>query len=458
MAYISFDPWLQKENGKFDSLADEDIVTITGESETAFREWRKTGLKERSNLLVSLGNHLREEKEQYAGIITSEMGKVITQAVAEIEKCASLCYYYAENLEKYSTAEKRKSSAAESYVFYEPQGVIIGVMPWNFPWWQAMRFLVPVIAGGNTALLKHASNVPICAISIQRAFTLAGFPENVCRNLFADYRHVDMLLRSSAIRGISLTGSNNAGRKVAASAGDALKKSVLELGGSDPVIVMDDADLEASAEGALFARFQNCGQSCIAGKRLLVHSGIYKPFVELLKYKTESVKVGNPYEKDTFIGPMVNEQSLVDLDRQVGETLSMGGELITGGARLLPDKPVYMPTVIVNAHKDSPLMKEEVFGPAVSVTEFKDTGEAVRLANDTIFGLGASVWTRNRELAMIIASAIDTGTVAINGFVRSDPALPFGGVRESGYGRELSAEGFREFLNIKTVSVYSQGI
>jgi len=452
--YISYDPYNQKENGRFDCFDESQISDIISLLNSGWQRWRLTSSVEKIELLKLLGNLLIMEKKKHAEIITSEMGKPVSQAMAEIEKCAALCFYYGEHLEEFSSPEKRLSYASESYVRYEPQGIILGIMPWNFPYWQAMRFIVPVIAGGNAVLLKHASNVPVCAQNIERIIREAGFPEDIFRNIFADYSQIENIIARPEVRGVSLTGSNSAGKRIAEIAGRNLKKSVLELGGSDPFIIMSDADLYAAAEAVVFSRYQNCGQSCIAAKRLFVHVSVFDSFLSVLAEKVRNLRCGDPNDPDTFIGPMVNENALKELHRQVIKTLSTGASAITGGSRYSSDKPIYNPTILTGVPDDSPLVCEEVFGPVIPVMKFSDTEDVIRRANNSLYGLGASIWTRDKSLAMKIASKIDSGTIAINGFVRSDPALPFGGVKESGYGRELSVEGFREFLNIKTVSFF----
>jgi succinate-semialdehyde dehydrogenase / glutarate-semialdehyde dehydrogenase len=454
MSYLSFDHYLQRKNAEFGIISDSEITEIITRQYSSWRKWRLSPIKERVKMLKSLGDLLLTQKKQHAETITSEMGKPISQALAEVEKCAVLCFYYADHLSDFLSPEERVSSARESYLFYEPQGIILGIMPWNFPYWQALRFIIPTLAGGNGVLLKHASNVPLCAMNIESIISEAGFPKDIFRNLFVGYSQIESIISRPEVRGVSLTGSNVAGKKVAENAGRNLKKLVLELGGSDPFIILPDADIDAAAEAALLSRFQNCGQSCIAAKRLFVHSDIYSDFLSVFSEKVEKIKCGDPYSSDTFIGPMVNENALIEVRNQVIETLTMGARLITGGKRYSSDSPIYCPTIIADVPENSPLLSEEVFGPVIPVVQFSDMDELILKANKTSFGLGASVWTRNKYLAMTIASKIDSGTVAINGFVRSDPALPFGGVKDSGYGRELSVEGFREFLNVKTVSVF----
>ncbi len=454
MEYISFDPYYRKENARFSTITDEQIATIIKESHLAWEKWSAEAIVKKRNLLKAAGQLLVREKEIHAHTIVSEMGKPVAQAIAEVEKCGSLCLYYADKIEKFSAPEKRASSHSESIVRYDPQGIILGIMPWNFPYWQAFRFIIPVIAGGNTVLLKHASGVPLCTLNIEKLFIEAGFPENIVRTLFVSHDQLEKIISRPEIRGVSLTGSTEAGRNIAATAGKFLKKAVLELGGSDPFIIFKDADLPRAADAAAFGRFQNCGQSCIAAKRLFVESDVLEVFLQLFTDRVKKIKCGDPYNSDTFIGPMVNEAAVRELEEQVMRSTSDGTIILTGGKRLAEGGYIYLPTVVCELPDDAPLLREEVFGPVIPVTQFSGVEEVIAMANNSTFGLGASIWTWNTDLALEIASKLDTGTVAINGIVKSDPALPFGGVKDSGFGRELSVEGFREFLNIKTVSIF----
>jgi len=454
MTYISYDPFLRKENSRFNLLGNEELDNVISD---VHKSWPGSSSGEpgvRKGLLQELGNIIIKEKEKHARLIVSEMGKPISQALSEIEKCSSLCYYYANNLERFAKSDTRESSAAESLVYYQPQGIILGIMPWNFPYWQAMRCIVPLVASGNAVLLKHASNVPVCSQNIELLFRKAGFPADLVKSIFVSYEQVERIISMREIRGVSLTGSTGAGSKIAGIAGKYLKKTVLELGGSDPFIVFRDADLEAAASAAVFSRFQNCGQSCIAAKRLYVESPVYNDFLEIFSEKIRQIKCGDPYDPDTFVGPMVNETALAELKEQVAKALEEGAELVVGGDCYSDGTLIFNPTVITNVAENSVLVREEIFGPVIPVMEFFDIGEVIAKANNSDFGLGASVWTTDRDKALAIADRLDTGTVAVNGFVRSDPALPFGGLKGSGFGRELSMEGFREFLNIKTVSFF----
>lgn len=350
-------------------------------------------------MLLSLSGNLISNREEYAVLMACEMGKPIRQGVAEIDKCALLCRYYAENAEKMAAPEKRMSSACESYIHYAPQGIILGIMPWNFPFWQVFRFIVPTLAGGNGALLKHASNVPRCALAIEASVIAAGFPKHLFRTVFPSHNQVSELISSPFIRGVSLTGSNNAGIKIASEAGRNLKKVVMELGGSDPFIVFPDANLEDAIEAAVASRFQNCGQSCIAAKRLIIHDKIYDDFKTRLINKVQSLKVGNPLDAQTDIGPMVSVAAADDLERQLLKTIEMGGRLLYGGRDSMRGPAVFNPAVVENVANEAPLASEEVFGPIAPLFRFNNTEEAIIMANNTPFGLGATVWTSDKELA-----------------------------------------------------------
>jgi len=454
MGYISFNPWLQVAGGTFDGTSAEEMKQILEEAERAWHIWRKVPVNKRLENLVTLGAYLTSNRNELAAIMASEMGKPVRQGLAEIDKCVLLCGYYAGHAEQMLAPEKMESSARESWIYYEPQGIILGVMPWNFPFWQVFRFIVPTFAGGNGALLKHASNVPRCALAIEEAVVASGFPSGLFRALFPTHKQVHELIASPLIRGVSLTGSSEAGAEIASVAGRNLKKVVMELGGSDPFIVFPDADIEMAADAAVFSRFQNCGQSCIAAKRFIVHEQIYGMFKTLLLSKVAALRVGDPMDMTTDIGPMASVVATDELERQVNETLTKGAVLLCGGRDRSAGPAVFNPAVVENIHFSAPLACEEVFGPVASLFSFRTQEEAVKMANGTPFGLGASVWTANESRAGKVASEIDTGTVAVNGFVKSEPGLPFGGVKESGHGRELAVQGLHEFLNIKTVSIF----
>ena len=454
MAYISFDPWHQKLIAEFPDMTDNGMEDTVCQADSVFRQWREVSPEERCKRLAGMSNNLLSRRDELAEIMASEMGKPVTQGVAEIEKCASLCRWYAENAPQLLKPEQRNSSARESYVYKEPQGILLGIMPWNFPFWQVFRFIVPALTGGNAALLKHASNVPRCALAIEDIVIASGYPAGLYRSIFPSHSQVGVLIADKRIRGVSLTGSNVSGKKIASIAGMNLRKLVMELGGSDPFIVFPDADAGKAVEAAVFSRFQNSGQSCIAAKRLIIHEDIYDEFREQFIDAVMSLRAGDPFDPETEAGPMVSVAAAGELERQLDETVRAGARLLCGGRSVRERPALFMPAVAENVPLSSPLAKEETFGPVAPLFRFVRPDEAVRMANDTPFGLGAAVWTADERLAIDVARKIDTGTIAVNGYVRSEPGLPFGGVKESGYGRELAAEGLYEFLNIKTVSFH----
>ncbi|MEE4215397.1 MAG: aldehyde dehydrogenase family protein [Bacteroidales bacterium] len=454
MAYKSFDPYTGKINKEYEIISDEELEAAVFSSSRAFLKWKKLSIEKRQDLLLRLAELLEVEKDFHAATITSEMGKPISQALAEIEKSAMACRYYGERADEFLKPRKHTSSGGSSMLRFDPQGIVFAIMPWNFPYWQVIRCMAPALAAGNTVLLKHASNVPRCAENIENAVVKAGFPDNVFRNLFIDHKQAEKVIESEYVRSVSLTGSNVAGEKIASKAGANIKKQVLELGGNDAFIVCNDARLEKAAEAIIYGRFQNTGQSCIASKRLFVHEQVFPEFMSLLSGRIKALKTGNPLLHDTFIGPLVNKAAVMELERQVSQTVEMGAEIILGGKYGHPGDCYFEPTVLVNVSYDSPLAREEVFGPVLPVFTFKDYDELVCRVNDSRFGLACSVFTESNKTIEQLSEDIDTGTIVFNSFTRSDPALPFGGVKQSGYGRELSEYGIMEFVNIKTVTVF----
>jgi succinate-semialdehyde dehydrogenase/glutarate-semialdehyde dehydrogenase len=348
-----------------------------------------------------------------------------------------------------------ESSAAESYVRFDPLGTIFAVMPWNFPYWQVFRFLAPNLMAGNCGLLKHASNVPQSAIAIEWLVKEAGAPEGVFQNLFVNYEQVAAVIRHPGVQGVTLTGSNYAGNRIASLAGEQGKKTVLELGGSDPYIVFEDADIKSSAEVAIMARFQNTGQSCISAKRFIIHEDVFDSFLDEFSTRVSNLKAGDPMDPETVIGPLARKDLLLELEDQIKQIIEQGGKIHTGGSRHESESLILQPTIVTDLPIDAPINQEELFGPVIPLFRFTTEDEAVLMANNTPFGLGASIWTSDKERAMKIAAKIESGTVAINGMVKSDPSLPFGGVKASGYGRELSGTGIQEFTNMKTVSIFN---
>ena len=421
------------------------------EVDAAFRRWRETSFADRAALVRRAGAILRERAARYAGLMTAEMGKPITQAEAEVEKCAWNCDFYADNAEDMLADEPVPTNARASYVAFEPLGPILAVMPWNFPFWQVIRFAAPALMAGNTCLLKHASNVPQCALAIEEVFRDAGFPHGCFRTLLIPGSAVDRVIEDPRVRAVTLTGSDITGEKVAATSGRVLKKTVLELGGSDPFIVLADADLDAAAETGAAARFQNTGQSCIAAKRFIVEAAVADEFEQAFAEAVAKLTVGDPTDRKTQVGPMARGDLRDDLHRQVRDSIAQGARLVTGGEPLSDRGYFYAPTILTDVTPEMTAFREETFGPVAAVIRAKDAEEAVALANDSQFGLGAALWTRDLDRARQLARRIESGSVFINGMVASDPRLPFGGVKRSGYGRELSSFGIREFVNIKTL-------
>ncbi|MBP9762299.1 NAD-dependent succinate-semialdehyde dehydrogenase [Patescibacteria group bacterium] len=451
MALISKNPTTEEVFGTFPELTDEQLAAKLALAETTFNIWSQTPLEERLVPMKRLSALFRERAPELGKLATLEMGKPITQAIAEVEKCSLACDYYIEQAAKILAPQTVASDASESFVRFDPIGVVLAVMPWNFPFWQVMRFAGPALAAGNVGVLKHASNVPQCAVAFEKLFLEAGFPEGCFQNLAIGSSKVEQVIRHRAIQGVALTGSEQAGSKVAALAGSLIKKTVLELGGSDPFIVLEDADLSLAAEAAAKARLQNNGQSCIAAKRFIVVEAVYDQFLSLFKDKVEASVVGDPLDATTTVGPLASEAGLQEIDAQVSDSVAKGARLVTGGQRLAKTGYFYAPTILADVKPGMRAYEEELFGPVASVIRAKDTDDAIRLANDNRFGLGSSLWTKDLERAKQLAPLIRAGSVFVNGMVKSDPRLPFGGTGVSGYGRELSSWGLYEFMNVKTV-------
>lgn len=419
-------------------------------SENTQLSWRNLSIQNRISFLPQLAQLLLENKEKYATCITTEMHKPITQAIAEVEKCALLCNYYYENAESFLATKSIKTDASESFVAYEPLGVILGVMPWNFPFWQVFRFAVPTIIAGNTVVVKHASNVLKSAELIQEIFEQAGFPKGCYQNLSIPSSEVAKVIANPIIKAVSLTGSEQAGVAVATEAGKYLKKCVLELGGSNAFIVLEDANLEKAVAIAVNARMQNAGQSCIAAKRFLVHENITDEFVVKFKVAIQNLKTGNPLAIETQIGSLARLDLAEELEVQVQKSIQMGAKLIIGGNR---KGAFYEPTLLTEVTTEMPIFKEETFGPVAAITIFKTIDDAIELSNQSEFGLGVSIFTQDIDFIKTKISAFNEGAVFINEMVKSDPRLPFGGIKKSGYGRELAEDGIKEFVNVKTVVI-----
>jgi len=447
----SINPATEQLLGRYPIFTPSQVDRALEEAHRAFLSWRGYSFEERAVLMQQAAQYLRSNRDRLAGLITAEMGKPIAESEAEIEKCAWNCDFYAENAERFLADEPHPSSATESYVAFDPLGPVLAIMPWNFPFWQVFRFAAPTLMAGNTALLKHASNVPQCALAIEEVFKASGFPPGVLRTALVSGQTAEEMIADRRISAVTLTGSTAAGHQVAAAAGRVIKKAVLELGGSDPFILLEDANLEEAARMAVRARYQNSGQSCIAAKRFLVVEYVFDEFLRRFASDVSALRVGDPLDRNTQVGPLARRDLVDALDRQVRDSISMGAKVVVGGHRMSGPGYFYEPTILTEVTRDMPVYREETFGPVAAVIRVRDADEAIRMANDTTYGLGANLWTRNLERARRLAREIEVGSVFINGMVASDPRLPFGGVKESGHGRELSEFGIREFTNVKTV-------
>ena len=448
---LSLNPATEEVLASFDPFTSEQVGDALADADRAFRVWRERSIEERAGPMRRLATILRDRSDRYARLMTEEMGKPIAEARAEIEKCAFACEHFAENAARYLADEPIVANARRSVVAFEPLGVVLAVMPWNFPFWQVVRFAAPAFMAGNGAVLKHASNVPRSALAIEEAFSDAGFPHGLLRTVLVAGGAIEPLIDDPRIRAVTLTGSSDTGSRIAERAGRNLKKTVLELGGSDPFIVLRDADLDAAAVTAARARNQNTGQSCIAAKRFIAERGVAEDFERRFAKAVEDLVVGDPLDPKTQVGPLARRDLLETLERQVDESVRLGARVLTGGERIGGKGFFYRPTVLAEVTEAMPVFKEETFGPVAAVLRVRDADEAVRVANDSQYGLGASVWTRDVAFGERLARKIESGSVFINGMVASDPRLPFGGVKRSGYGRELSAFGIREFTNIQTI-------
>ncbi|HEY8196852.1 MAG TPA: NAD-dependent succinate-semialdehyde dehydrogenase [Gemmatimonadales bacterium] len=456
-AIASVNPATGRVVRSFTPLSEAELEARIQRSVDTYRRYRRTPVAERARLLLKSAEILEAEKEKFGQLMVLEMGKTMKAAVEEAAKCAWGCRYYAENAERFLADDVVQTNATRSYVTYQPIGPILAVMPWNFPFWQVFRFAVPALAAGNVALLKHASNVPQCALAIEEIFHRAGFPEGCFQTLLIETEHVRQVIEDPRVMAVTLTGSTGAGSAVAGTAGKQIKKSVLELGGSDPFIVMPSADLEAASRTAVKARTINNGQSCIAAKRFIVVGAIADEFERRLVAGMRALVVGDPMDPATDVGPLANEAQVKTLTDQVERSVRAGARLLTGGHPL--DRPGYYfaPGVLTNISTDSPAYREEVFGPIALLFRARDIDEAIQIANDSPFGLGSSAWTTDERERDRFIGDLETGMVFINGMVASDPRLPFGGVKQSGYGRELGVYGMREFVNIKTVWINDAG-
>jgi succinate-semialdehyde dehydrogenase/glutarate-semialdehyde dehydrogenase len=453
MPYISLNPASNQTIKNFPSWDSQQLQNVLEKVSQAQTEWRGTGLPQRAAVLQRASALLRKRGEELAVLITQEMGKVIREARAEVEKCAMACEYYALHGADFLQQEPVETDANWSYVEYEPLGTVLAVMPWNFPLWQVFRFAVPTLIAGNAAVLKHASNVPQCALAIEAIFRDAGFPEHLFRTLLIDAEQVAQVIASPLVHAVSLTGSEATGRKVAALAGQHLKKCVLELGGSDAFVVLRDAELEFTAQMAVASRFINCGQSCIAAKRFILVPEIADAFLELFQKKIAELKIGDPLDETVQLGPMARLDLREQLHQQVTESIALGARALVGCAVKEGNGAYYLPSVLDQVAPGQPAYAQELFGPVAVVIRAQDEADAIRIANDTPYGLGSSLWSQDVERAEILARQLQAGCTFINGIVKSDPRLPFGGIKASGFGRELFYHGLREFTNAKTVWV-----
>lgn len=455
MAIATTNPATGERLKTFEPLGADEIDARIARARDAFERWRKTPVEDRARIVARAGDLLEQRRDVYARLMTLEMGKLLTAAREEVSKCALACRYYAEHGPTIIADQRILSGTERGHVAYHPIGVVLAVMPWNFPFWQVIRFAAPALVAGNVGVLKHASNVPQCALALEQLFTGAGAPAGVFQTLLIGSEGVGRVIADNRVAAVTLTGSEGAGSQVARQAGQHLKKTVLELGGSDPFIVMPSANLEAAVETAVRARMINTGQSCIAAKRFIAHEQIADEFERRFVAAMRSLTVGDPMDAATQVGPLAMKQLVDDLETQVNESVRLGAEVLTGGRPIAGRSGFYFePTALARIPAGSPAYRDELFGPVAAVFRARDAADAIRIANDTRFGLGSSVWTTDETEADLFARELQAGSVFVNGMVASDPRFPFGGVKSSGYGRELADVGLREFVNIKTVRIF----
>ena len=454
MAIISKNPATLEVYGEYEEISDDVLESKISLASDTYNAWKETSFEERKNLLLKLAKYLRENKESLAQLASIEMGKTLIAGVGEVEKCALCCEYYANGGEGMLKPQAVNIEGSEQYIRFDPIGVVLAVMPWNFPFWQVYRFIAPAVMAGNVGLLKHASNVPQCAEAIEKSFKEAGFPEGIFQNLFVSSHRVEKIIRDSRVVAVTLTGSEKAGSSVASIAGSEIKKTVMELGGSDPFMVCKDADLKKAGEVAVKTRMQNnVGQSCIAAKRFIVHEDVVKEFEQILVSEVAKLVVGDPKDSSTTVGPLATEQGMIDVETQVQKSVEMGAVVLAGGSRGDMKGYYYPPTVLTNVKKGMPVYDEEVFGPVLPIITFKTEDEMIDIANDTPYGLSATLFSCFIGAIARIVPKIDSGSVFVNKQVSSDPRAPFGGIKRSGYGRELSEYGIKEFVNVKYISI-----
>src|SRR5437868_2675690 len=451
MAIASINPATGELTKRFDPHTDGGIESALDRAVSAFEKYRASSFAERAAKLRDAAEMLEKDREHFARIITSEMGKLLRGSIDEIERCARGCRFYAEHGEKFLSEQIVSSDARRSYVRYDPLGVVLAIMPWNFPFWQVFRFAAPALMAGNVGLLKHASNVPQCALAIQKIFREAGFGPGVFQTLLIENETVEKIIRDPRVKAVTLTGSERAGSAVASTAGREIKKSVLELGGSDPFIVMPSAELDDAISTGLKSRMVNSGQSCIAAKRFIIADAIYETYAAQFVEKMKKMKLGDPVDETTEVAPLSSENILHGVDEQVQKSVAAGAKILCGGKRADRAGYFYEPTVLAKIPKSAPAYREEVFGPVALLFRARDREEAVAIANDSSYGLGASVWTNEPDEQEFFSHELESGMVFVNAMVASDPRVPFGGVKRSGYGRELGGEGIREFTNVKTI-------
>jgi succinate-semialdehyde dehydrogenase/glutarate-semialdehyde dehydrogenase len=451
MPIQTLNPATGKVEKTFESFTEQDLEKVLEKGEKTFQEWRKTEFAYRAELMYRCVGELNGNTEKYAQLITLEMGKPIQQARAEVRKCALACEYYAAHAHTFLADEQIKTAATRSLIAYEPLGIILAIMPWNFPFWQVFRFAAPALMAGNVGILKHASNVPQCALAIQEIFEKAGFPEGCFQTVLIESEAVESLIIDDRIKAVTLTGSEGAGAQVASVAGKEIKKTVLELGGSDAFVVLKDADLEQAVEIAVKSRMINTGQSCISAKRFIVEAEIVDEFIASMKSKMEALTGGEPLSENADYGPLARKDLAKSLQEQVDKSVAKGAEKVLDGGQENEDSAYFKPMILKNVKPGMPAYDEELFGPVAAVIVTKDAEDAIRIANDSRFGLGGSIWTQDHKKGMELARKMESGAVFINALVASSPELPFGGIKKSGYGRELSYIGIREFVNQKSI-------
>ncbi|NQV25928.1 MAG: NAD-dependent succinate-semialdehyde dehydrogenase [Rhodopirellula sp.] len=456
MTITSINPATNETIQSFESITKDDVMDAIGVAHTAYQDWRKTTFDQRKACLQKFADLLRADADEYARTITLDMGKRISESEYEIEYCAKIAEFYANGAEQFLADQPMTVDGADAYLHHQPLGVLLGVMPWNFPFYQVVRFAVPNIMAGNTVMVKHASNVPQCAVAIEELFRECGLPDGVYTNLFIPTEFVEAIVSDSRVQGVSLTGSEPAGSAVAAVAGKHLKRSVLELGGNDPFIVLEDADLERSIEQAVKGRITNAGQSCVASKRFIVVEAIADRFMKGFKKQMEALKLGDPMDQETTLAPLSSEDAAVTVQKQVQSAIDAGATVVLGGDRPDRDGAYFNPTILTGVTKNMPTFDQEIFGPVATVYVVKGEAEAIELANDSSYGLGGSVFTADTERGRRVAEQVETGMMFINQPTRSQAELPFGGIKNSGYGRELSHLGILEFINKKLIHLGSK--